>query len=113
MNFDIQQEDEYFNRKLIWNFEFPNWVVFENLPNCVTLNSRYWWMTSEQMDWFYKSFFKGHKDEGYFSKPFVKYTNNIEVENCKDGIDRNIKRVSFVNEDTKRQAEYKYLKSGY
>ena len=113
---DINQEDEYVNRKLIWHFELPHWVRFNNLEKCVTLNSRYWWMTHEQMDWFYDTFFKGHEDEKHFPTPTVKYSNPVEVENCKSGVDRNTEKYrpsKWEKECIQRKEDYRYLKGGY
>jgi len=104
--------DEYETRKLIWHFTFPAWVNFDNLEKTVTMSPRYWWMTGEQMEWFYNTFFKGHEDEDSFSTPYVKYSSPKEVENCKSGIDRNIKRAP-TTEGQKRKQDYTYLKSGY
>jgi len=104
---------EFETRKLIWHFTFPRWVQFENLHGFVTMYPRYWWMTRSQMEWFYTTYFKGHKDEKYFSKPYVKYSDAAEVENCKSGVDRNIKRYTPNKEQVKRRAEYRYLTSKF
>tara|TARA_R110001632_G_scaffold123505_1_gene236248 strand:- start:2194 stop:2562 length:369 start_codon:yes stop_codon:yes gene_type:complete len=107
------EQQEYETRKLIFHFEFPAWVEFKNLPTSITGYPRYWWMTAKQFHWFYSKYFKSHENFKSFSKPYVKYSNPTEVENCKSGIDRNIKHSDLRTEASKRRDDYRYLSGGF